>query len=141
MAGTLKELYNDVQHCPLPHGLQVKDDSMREWSNNTELYTVTMRVEESGPGRPGILLSPLLPHQPTPTQSEPQPETRAASQEESVFTPFPPTHTATNSPDSLRARWTLKGRQTASSCSSEQFPLGSSLLLTSRWHSVRSRPN
>lgn len=35
----------------------------------------------------------------------------------------------------------VKRRETAPSCFFEQFSLWPSLLMTSRWHSVRSRPN
>lgn len=37
MAGTLRKLYNDVQHCPLPTWTLIKDDSMRKWSKNTKI--------------------------------------------------------------------------------------------------------
>lgn len=71
MVGTLKKLYSDVQFVPFPHGLLIKDDSMRKWSKKHKIIYITNESQRVwGPGRPGVLLSPFLPHQSISTQSE-----------------------------------------------------------------------
>lgn len=141
---TLKKLYSDVRLCPLPHGLLIKDDSMRKWSKKHKNYIqLQMRVKEfGGQGDWGscalhsFLTNLCLRYLNDGRRPEQWPARRRAYLHVCSLT-----HIHRLARQSKGTLGSVKGRETAPTCSSDQSSLWPSLLMTSRWHSVRSRPN
>lgn len=152
MAGTVEET---IQWCsafsPSHMDFRLRMTAWGNGARNTKkLYTITSDSQGVwGPGNSGILLSPFLPHQPFPIQSEWQPENLVASQESSIPNASP-MYTSASSPVILNRPnvWHIricevKGQERITeSCFLEQLVLSLTLfVITSRLHLVRFRPS
>lgn len=130
---------------PFPHGLLIKDDSMKKWSKKHKTYIqLQTRVKEfGGQGVQGscslhsFLTNLFLPNLNDGQRPEQRPVSRRVYSH--VFSPNTHIHKLVRHPKSTLE--SVKERETAPSCSFEQFSLWPFLPMTSRWHSVRSRPN